>query len=105
MRHGEAPPALARHVGEGQGVVAARRSLQPVEQHQQRARRASLAILQEVHVHEVAVRRVPALAPVAGRGPEGAAREQRGPDGLRMAAAQPGRRFVIHSCSRFSVKG
>lgn len=101
VRHGIVPAADPRHAGERLGIVAARRALQPMEEHQQRPGwpRCRGGRLQEVHVHEIAVRRRPSLPPVGRHAALGAARRQRGPDGLQVAAGKPPGRYIVHGAA------
>src|SRR6185369_2058910 len=131
MRYGVGHAACLREVGESLRIVAARRSLQPVEQDQQRpgiggrrgARRGPLpgeAVFfgglrrEPVDVQEVAVGSGPALAAVCGALAEAAARIKRGPDRLQVAARQPPGRRVVQcstcglpetSCTSLRVPG
>ncbi len=80
-------------IGEGHGVLARGRTLQPVEQHQQ-GRLLRAAVQGLVHVDEVAIGRLPSAALPARRRSEMAAAGQRGPHRLRVASGQPPRRAV-----------
>ena len=110
VRHGKTQPVRARPTGKRLGVVAARRAFQAVEQHQQRPGRLIVVRrLQPIHIDKVAVGRVPALAPPGDGRAHHAPRVQRRPDGLQLAAGQPGggavgNHFKNNSCSRLSVR-
>jgi hypothetical protein len=112
VRHRVGEAAADAPVGKGFGVVAARRTLQTMKKHQQgpalgfrsdlwllAADRRSLRTrrVEEVHVDEVAIRRVPAFTLVLGGGSCHAPRIQGRPDGLKVAARQPPGRSVFHS--------
>jgi hypothetical protein len=96
VRHHETPAVVTRPVREGLGVVAARRTFEAVEQHEQR-RVAVFAL--PIHVDEIGVGRGPAFAPVGRRLAGETLREQRRPDRLGVAADQPTRCTVLlHRC-------
>ena len=98
VRHGIGQALLAREVGKGFGIVAARAAFQAVEQHKQALSglgRRSVGC-QPVDVDEIAVRAVPAFASVLGSRTMHAPRVEGWPDGLKMAPREPGRRAVLH---------
>ncbi len=104
MGHGKTPAAAMRPVRKCPGIVARRRTLQAMEQDQQRSQgrvdASRCRRIEPVDVDEVAIGRRPALAPVIGGRAVPGAREQRRPDGLRMTARQPPRRSErVHQCS------
>ena len=100
IEHAERHAPPGRKGGKGFRIVAAGRPLQAVEQHQQRAwpgvRAGRRGRIGEIDVDEIPVGGVPALAAVHRRRPVEAARIQRRPDGLQVAAGQPARRHVAH---------
>jgi len=97
MRYRIVPAARRGEGGEGLRIVAARRTLQAMEQHQQRLRAGGRCI-EEVDVDEVPVRRGPALAPEVRQRAVGAPRIERRPYRLQVAARQPAGRDVVHQC-------
>ena len=90
VRHGIGPAQPRSTVREGPRVVARRRAFEPVEQHQQRC--AGIGRIDKVDIDEVAVRRVPAFAPVGGRAARGwrTAPARWSADGRRAASAGRG---------------